>query len=1074
MGYITSRLNDLYHEFRPMIRYVIAITSLLGIYSSAMAQQPAPQAIHSTNAPTGHVVSIRGTGFGSDATKLVVTFGAARVMTTGNVSDQLLEVPAPPGATFDNISVTNIMSGLTGYTPQNFLLSFGGDFGFNPANLGPQQDFATEPGLFDQCLCDFNSDGLVDIATASQNAATAGILTNSSAIGTIALAPSTRPLTAPPLHAKCGDLNGDGKPELLFSEGGNGVRVFIMQNNTTGATISFSPTILSLSLPPGQKTKQIQIGDLDLDGKPEVIVTDIKLGTINIFVNQSSGGALAFSPTVISTKIAPSTDGLIVKDLNGDERPEIATSKYADTQSDLFILANKSTPGNISFDAFVTFAISGSVINLKAGDLDGDRKPDIVATQLLTNSVSVFRNTSTLTAISFAAPVSFATDDRPYGLDLGDLDGDGKADIIAASVFKKSITILNNISSPGSFSFQQHIKTTNEVNRHINIGDLDGDGKPDIVFTSIDNSNVSVFRNRTCMVPVIEPAGPLTICSGTPLRLNATASPGTTYEWQLNGAAQSNTPNAFFDVTAGGNYTVVAKQEGGACAKVSNSVSVGISGSGSGSASIDPISPACRGSVLALKVTSTIPGTVTYKWTGPNNFTATGTSVSVSNFQSVNAGRYHVDVIVGTCLYQQLSVVADIVDLGNFAINYSNGTLICQGDTKLLSVSSQAGFTYQWYKDGSMVGGATSNAYAAAATGNYTVKVKPPGCLEIETDPVSISVVTAPVAAFTFSPAVACANQLVAFTNQSAVDPSATPVYQWEFGDAQTSADKDPSHQYTSAGGSPYAIKLTVSYAGCSDLKTDAITVTAAAPIQIINPNAAGVFKFCEGDSIELGLAGTFTAYSWSTGETTPTAYAKGAGIFSVNATTADGCVLFDDQVVTMDPAPQIEIKATPASINEGESAQLEASPGLTGYNWTPDDGTLSAVNISNPTASPLVSTTYLVSASSGAGCPGRGSIEVVVRGEPIVNKLKPGKFFSPNDDDKNPTWLVDKIEEFSQCGVSIYDDKGVKVFEAKPYLNDWDGTFKGKKLPDGVYYYVIRCDGEEGKPRTGSITVLR
>jgi gliding motility-associated-like protein len=69
---------------------------------------------------------------------------------------------------------------------------------------------------------------------------------------------------------------------------------------------------------------------------------------------------------------------------------------------------------------------------------------------------------------------------------------------------------------------------------------------------------------------------------------------------------------------------------------------------------------------------------------------------------------------------------------------------------------------------------------------------------------------------------------------------------------------------------------------------------------------------------------------------------------------------------------------------------------------------------------------------------------------------------------------MITRIEEFSQCGVSIYDDKGVKVYESKPYNNDWDGTFKGKKLPDGVYYYIIRCDGEEGKPRTGSITVLR
>ena len=122
-----------------------------------------------------------------------------------------------------------------------------------------------------------------------------------------------------------------------------------------------------------------------------------------------------------------------------------------------------------------------------------------------------------------------------------------------------------------------------------------------------------------------------------------------------------------------------------------------------------------------------------------------------------------------------------------------------------------------------------------------------------------------------------------------------------------------------------------------------------------------------------------------------------------------------------------------------------------------------------------MTTTSYTVKGSAaGFTCLGIGTIQVTVKGEPIVNKLTPAKFFSPNQDDKNPVWQVQNITDFPQCGVSIYDDKGVKVYEAKPYLNDWDGTFNGQKLPDGVYYYVIRCDGEENKPRTGSITVLR
>jgi gliding motility-associated-like protein len=123
----------------------------------------------------------------------------------------------------------------------------------------------------------------------------------------------------------------------------------------------------------------------------------------------------------------------------------------------------------------------------------------------------------------------------------------------------------------------------------------------------------------------------------------------------------------------------------------------------------------------------------------------------------------------------------------------------------------------------------------------------------------------------------------------------------------------------------------------------------------------------------------------------------------------------------------------------------------------------------------PLTSTTYTVTGAGANGCKSSASVDVKVRGDAIVNKLVPANLFSPNGDATGQYWTVEKIDEYPQCGVSIYDDKGVKVYDAKPYLNNWEGSFtNGRQLPDGVYYYIIRCDGEEGNPKTGSITVLR
>ena len=142
-------------------------------------------------------------------------------------------------------------------------------------------------------------------------------------------------------------------------------------------------------------------------------------------------------------------------------------------------------------------------------------------------------------------------------------------------------------------------------------------------------------------------------------------------------------------------------------------------------------------------------------------------------------------------------------------------------------------------------------------------------------------------------------------------------------------------------------------------------------------------------------------------------------------------------------------------------------------YAWTPAE-TLTDASLSNPVAVPLMSITYTVTGKDNNNCKGTASVDVKVRGEAIVKKLKPENFFSPNEDLYSPYWKVEKIDEYPQCEVAVYDDKGVRVFTAKPYMNDWDGSFNGKRLPDGVYYYIIRCEGEESAPRSGSITLLR
>jgi hypothetical protein len=93
------------------------------------------------------------------------------------------------------------------------------------------------------------------------------------------------------------------------------------------------------------------------------------------------------------------------------------------------------------FAARVSFSIGSAsspsaTQSCASGDLDGDGKPELIAGNTATATISIFRNTSTpgvISASSFAAKVDKSTGSTPRGIAIGDLNGDGKLDIAVAN-----------------------------------------------------------------------------------------------------------------------------------------------------------------------------------------------------------------------------------------------------------------------------------------------------------------------------------------------------------------------------------------------------------------------------------------------------------------------------------------------------------------------------------------------------------------------------------------------------------------------------------------------------------------
>src|SRR5690606_41624304 len=115
---------------------------------------------------------------------------------------------------YENIVVTDLNSGLSAESDVPFLLSFGGAHGIIAGNLEGQIDFQSESGLYDICMCDFDNDGRNDIATANNNASQINLFANTTAlpgVGNITFHRLSFLLGALSIHARCGDLDGDGK-----------------------------------------------------------------------------------------------------------------------------------------------------------------------------------------------------------------------------------------------------------------------------------------------------------------------------------------------------------------------------------------------------------------------------------------------------------------------------------------------------------------------------------------------------------------------------------------------------------------------------------------------------------------------------------------------------------------------------------------------------------------------------------------------------------------------------------------------------------------------------------------------
>ena len=93
-----------------------------------------------------------------------------------------------------------------------------------------------------------------------------------------------------------------------------------------------------------------------------------------------------------------------------------------------------------------------------------------------------------------------------------------------------------------------------------------------------------------------------------------------------------------------------------------------------------------------------------------------------------------------------------------------------------------------------------------------------------------------------------------------------------------------------------------------------------------------------------------------------------------------------------------------------------------------------------------------------------------------IDNRCMPffANTMTPNGDGANDSFFIQNIETFPNNHLIIYNRWGHIVYETNGYLNDWEGTYNGKLLPAGTYYYIMELNDEEQRKHSGYLSILR